>query len=693
MNATFRHHHLPGQPDDPVSNSQNGFGDGGTDPDNTSPAIDTGNLPAFDAALANTGVILPSSSQAGSSSGTSAGSSSGTSAESLGSGAQSTSFVIDASYDSSITGIMNSDPTLYNEFTGAVTAAIDYYEHEITTNMTIDITFGLGNIGGAGQSGWSYGTYTYSQFYSQFQAVLDGPNATALQKAAFASLPTTDPTNGTGQFVINSTEEAMLTGDTNAGAVGNVLLSNSLDYSWTQPNTNPNGYDAVGALEHEISEVMGRADFLGSSSLYSVLDFFHYAAAGNASSAAFGSAAGSLEEPFVNTYDSSVQTYFYNPLNGKVTLPYDATGDGDVADWKYTVQSDSYGTSINGETGLVSPTDLQEMAILGYGEAPCFLPGTQIATPKGEVAVEKLTVGDIVLTLRGEGRPISWIGHGKALATRGRRSAATPVIVRKGALAENVPNHDLRVTKGHSLYIDGALIPAEYLVNHRSIVWDDRAQEVEVYHIELAEHDVLLANGTPAESYRDDGNRWMFQNANRAWDMPDKPPCAAVMTGGAVVDAVWHRLLARSGPRPGVPLTSEPDLHLMVDGNRLDGRRQLDGRLVFRVTRRPADVRIVSRAGVLDELGLARDPRPLGVALRKIVLWRGRQLRLVAADDPRLRDGFHGYEADNDFRWTDGDAALPQSILNGIDAPFDIELHVGSTTHYPLYGDHIRAAA
>ena len=43
---------------------------------------------------------------------------------------------------------------------------------------------------------------------------------------------------------------------------------------------------------------------------------------------------------------------------------------------------------------------------------------------------------------------------------------------------------------------------------------------VEFYHIELAAHDVLVANGAPAETYRDDGNRWLFQNANTGWEQP-----------------------------------------------------------------------------------------------------------------------------------------------------------------------------
>ena len=77
-----------------------------------------------------------------------------------------------------------------------------------------------------------------------------------------------------------------------------------------------------------------------------------------------------------------------------------------------------------------------------------------------------------------------------------------------------MPHHDLRVTKGHAFHLDEVLIPVEFLVNHRSIMWDDHAREVALYHIELATHDVVYANGAPAESYRDDGNRWLFGNAN-----------------------------------------------------------------------------------------------------------------------------------------------------------------------------------
>ncbi len=325
-------------------------------------------------------------------------------------------------------------------------------------------------------------------------------------------------------------------------------------------------------------------------------------------------------------------------------------------------------------------------------EAPCFLPGTLIRTDKGEVEVETLRIGDTIVTASGGRRPLCWIGHGKALATRGRRSAATPVIVRKGALGDNLPHRDLHITKGHALYLDDVLIPAEFLVNHRSILWDDRAQEVTVYHLELDAHDVLLANGVPAESYRDDGNRWLFQNANSGWDQPAKPPYAPVLTGGPVVDAVWQRILDRAGRHWTGPLTDDPDLHLLVDGVRVDPVRVSGDSHVFALAGRPETVRIASRAGVPQELGLARDARCLGVAVSGVAVLRGAHHAVVPAEDLAGRDGFHLFEPDLGHVWTDGDAAVPGELFGlGVGA-VDIVLTVVSTTRYPDEGSVRRVA-
>ena len=313
---------------------------------------------------------------------------------------------------------------------------------------------------------------------------------------------------------------------------------------------------------------------------------------------------------------------------------------------------------------------------------PCFLAGTRIATPRGEVPVEQLVAGDTLSTNSGAAQPIVWIGTGRVLATRGRRNAATPVIVRKGAIADNVPYRDLRMTKGHSLFIDGALIPVEYLINHRTILFDDHAQEVSIYHIELAGHDVLIADGAPAESYRDDGNRWLFQNGNLGWEQEAKPPCAPVLTGGSLVDAVWRRLLERAGPRKAVPLTDEPDLHLVVGGERVDAIERREDTYVFRLTTKPRSVRLISRAAAPQELGLARDPRVLGVALRRLVLAQARRQQVIEADASTLADGFYPFEPEDGIRWTNGDATIPAELFSGMVGRGMLILHLGAATKY-----------
>lgn len=612
--------------------------------------------------------------------------------------------IIDVTYDSSVTDLDTSNnaaynPTLYTEYTSSVQAAVQYYEDTITNPITLRISFGWGEVGGSpiesgaiGESNTYITSYSYSRLLAGVKAT---DTASAVQKAAVSTLPSSDPTGGATFNIATAEAKALGLLSSYTSSDGSVGLDSSQNYSWSQSNIVPGTYDAVGTLEHEISEVMGREDDAGQGNSYTLLDMFRYTAANGQSGDASGSAAGARDEPFVAGYSAGAFSYFsYN--GSAVTLQYDipsqVAAGADVGDWAATVQGDSFGYADEGKANLVSTTDLDEMNVLGYDLA-CYLPDTQIATPSGEVAVQSLAVGDVVLTLNGSERPIVWIGHGKALVTRGRRNPATPVVVQRGALADNVPNRDLRITKGHALYLDDVLIPAEFLVNHRSIVWDDRAQEVTVYHIELDVHDVLLANAAPAESFRDDGNRWLFQNNEIAADQPDKLPCAPVLTGGPIVDAVWRRLLDRSGPRPGVPLTEDPDLHLLVDGRRVDGICRANGAHSFRLPPCPAAVRIASLAGTPAEIGFARDPRPLGVAIRRIVLWRGYSPTIIDAEDLRLSDGFHAYEADNGFRWTNGEATLPASVFADAEAITGLDLHVASTTRYPLFRQTTSAAA
>ncbi len=322
----------------------------------------------------------------------------------------------------------------------------------------------------------------------------------------------------------------------------------------------------------------------------------------------------------------------------------------------------------------------------------CFVAGTQIATPGGEVPVEQLAPGNKVMTINGIARRIVWIGVGKVLAGRGQRGAATPVIIRSGALDTNVPCRDLRVTKGHALFIDGVLIPVEELINQRSILWDDRPQELEIYHIELTTHDVLLADGAPAESYRDDGNRILFQNKTARKSPSCGTPCAPLLASGPMVDGIWRRLLDRATSHR-MALTSDADVHLVADGVRVDAVAREGDRYVFRLPAAPRTIRIRSRSAVPQNIGVARDPRPLGVAVRQIILGGPHTpLRAARADDARLKEGFHAYEPQSGIRWTNGDAVMPATMLAHLAGPLLCTLELGATTRYLDESRTLRAA-
>jgi hypothetical protein len=303
--------------------------------------------------------------------------------------------------------------------------------------------------------------------------------------------------------------------------------------------------------------------------------------------------------------------------------------------------------------------------------------------------VEHLSVGDLVLTLDAREVPIRWIGTGRSLLTPGRRSEATPVIVRTNALDYGIPHADLRLTKGHSLFLEGVLIPVENLINHRTILWDDAAHSVVVYHLEFDAHEVLLADGAPTESYRDDGNRVHFQNVNPRWGVDTAlEPFAPILTNGPIVAEVWRRLLQRARTDIPLLLTEEPGLHLIFADKRVAPSAVGDGRYTFEVIHTGGNLRIASRSAVPTELGVNHDQRRLGVALRLIVLSQPGLRLEIAADSPVLIEGFYPYETEDNWRWTNGAGVLPSSVLGPFVAgqPIGVEIHVGCTVSYESPG-------
>jgi hypothetical protein len=168
--------------------------------------------------------------------------------------------------------------------------------------------------------------------------------------------------------------------------------------------------------------------------------------------------------------------------------------------------------------------------------------------------------------------------------------------------------------------------------------------------------------------------------------LPQEPATPA-LTGGVAVDNIWRRLLERAGPRPGLPLTEDSHPHLLIDGERLHAASRHGAAYIFRLPARPATVRIASGAGAPAALGLSRDPRALGVAVRRIVLRQGTRFRIMASDDPLLVEGFHAFERDGGLRWTDGNARVPEQLFEGFHGPTELVLHVARTAQYSLFDE------
>jgi hypothetical protein len=247
----------------------------------------------------------------------------------------------------------------------------------------------------------------------------------------------------------------------------------------------------------------------------------------------------------IDDFTEQSGTYFNNTLtlhgtngSGGVIVTLDVPGLApsnfavNVADDTTTI---SYGT---GESDIV----------------PCYCPGTLIRTKRGQKKVEKLKIGDEVLTASGAARPIKWIGRRSYLGrfVMGRKDIL-PVSIKAGALDDNVPKRDLWISPNHALYLDGMLIEAKDLINGASIVQAQSVETVEYIHIELDTHDVIIAEGALAESYIDDDNRLLFQNAHEYREQYPQVAigparyCAPRCDEGYEVEAVRRRIALRAG--------------------------------------------------------------------------------------------------------------------------------------------------
>lgn len=219
--------------------------------------------------------------------------------------------------------------------------------------------------------------------------------------------------------------------------------------------------------------------------------------------------------------DGNIETGTGDTWNGNTisqvwqndTLTINVPGVGDVTYTGVTFYFD------NGDPAVFTPTDGQvlqdgtfvsstfvttatETPVTEFGPT-CFTPGTLIATPGGESAIEDLSLGDLVITIDNGSQPIRFITDDIFPAV----DRHAPVLFEAGSIGNQKP---LTVSPQHRMLIDGwraqlfygaaeVLVPAKHLVNGTSIR-ELPGGHVRYLHLLFDSHQIVFGNGVPSES-------------------------------------------------------------------------------------------------------------------------------------------------------------------------------------------------
>ncbi|MEM9063625.1 MAG: Hint domain-containing protein [Pseudomonadota bacterium] len=149
--------------------------------------------------------------------------------------------------------------------------------------------------------------------------------------------------------------------------------------------------------------------------------------------------------------------------------------------------------------------------VFTYSEFVCYATGTLVLTDTGEVPVEKLAVGDRLITLDNGAQTVRWIGS-RRLTFREGPNAQKPIEIKRGALSANTPERRLMVSPQHRMLFGGPVVEAmfgerEVLALAKGLVGLDHVRamngkrEVTYYSLLCDRHEIIRANGAWSESF------------------------------------------------------------------------------------------------------------------------------------------------------------------------------------------------
>lgn len=179
-------------------------------------------------------------------------------------------------------------------------------------------------------------------------------------------------------------------------------------------------------------------------------------------------------------------------LNADGTVTVDTDLDQESVNFSYTAATGGGNSNIT------------DTAFVTINSIPCFVAGTKIATPSGDVPVETLQPGDRVITHDNGVQPLRWIGR-RVVAAEGNFA---PIKIAANALGHH---GELMLSPLHRVLIRDAWAELlfgerEVLVAARDLINDSTVRPmpggtVEYVHILFDEHQVVYSEGLATESF------------------------------------------------------------------------------------------------------------------------------------------------------------------------------------------------
>lgn len=200
----------------------------------------------------------------------------------------------------------------------------------------------------------------------------------------------------------------------------------------------------------------------------------------------------------------NLSPYFTSIFEARRDLEHNGLLDQPVGDDDYSDNAALPGTIFLGGTPAADLT-------FDNVNLVCFAAGARILTPSTARAVEKIVKGDLVTMLDRGSRPVRWVGQQSiGSETLRQHERLRPILIRAASLGHGLPHRDLPVSPQHRILIsspivrrmfgvDEVLAPAKKLVGMRGIERDDSCVEVTYVHLLLERHEILFAEGAPAE--------------------------------------------------------------------------------------------------------------------------------------------------------------------------------------------------